>query len=59
MGLVIGKEGRTIKQIRTNTGADVFTKRWIRNRVYIKAKSEEIMEKAKQEVSRIMVRSSF
>lgn len=55
MGLVIGKEGSRIQQISTKTGARLFTKREIRDRVFIEAETEEAVERAKQEVSRIVV----
>ena len=59
MGLVIGKGGRRIQQISTTTGADVFTKRAVRNRVYIEAETEDAIERAKQEILRIVVSCSM
>ena len=52
MGLVIGKGGRRIQQISTTTGAVVFTKRAVRN---LEAETEDAIERAKQEILRIVV----
>ena len=56
MGFVIGKGGFRIQQISTNTGAQLFTKRSVPNRIFIEAEKEEAIEKAKIEVLRVIVR---
>ena len=58
MGAVIGKGGRRIQQISTTTGANVFTKRGIRDRIYIEAETDGAIKRAKQEVLRIVVSRS-
>jgi polyribonucleotide nucleotidyltransferase len=55
MGLVIGKGGVRIQHIGTVTGTNVFTKRSVRNRLFIEAETEEGIERAKQELLRIVV----
>ncbi|XP_062499407.1 uncharacterized protein LOC134176759 [Corticium candelabrum] len=54
MGFVIGKGGFRIQQISTNTGAQLFTKRSVPNRIFIEAEKEEAIEKAKIEVLRVI-----
>ena len=55
MGVVIGKGHRGLQQISTNTGAYVFTKREVSNRVFLQADKEDAIERAKKEISRIVV----
>ena len=59
MGTVIGKGGRRIRQICMTTGAIVFTKQGVRNRVYIEAETDDAIERAKQEVLSIVVSSDI
>lgn len=60
VGVLIGRQGKTIQSISTNTGASLTISRKpdLPNRVLIAAETEDTIERAKQEISRIIV-SSF